>query len=172
MTIALYALLIGAALYLLAGPPLKLLHEMGHALPLALAGLPATVYMGRPDMRARPTFNLGKVEVRIRRPIGFGGECSYEEPEHGFSPGGRLVVALGGPAVSALVTAACGLASYLAPDGPLSTLLAVLSLVAFAQVFFSMIPVRYPRWFGAVGGRPSDGLQALRAIELLGKDNG
>jgi len=164
MLTALYVALILAAVYLFAGPPLKLLHELGHALPLALARRPATVYMGKPDPRARPTFGFGKVEVRIRRPIGFSGECRYEEPERGFSPEGRLLVALGGPAVSALVTLVLGLGGYLAPDGPVSTLLGVLALAAFAQVLFSMLPVRYPDWLGT-GSGPSDGLRALQAIE-------
>lgn len=164
---ALYLLVVALAVYFLAGPPLTLLHELGHALPLALAGYPATVYMGRPNPRARPTFSFGKVEVRIRRPVGFGGVCDYAEPERGFSPGGRLLIALGGPAFSALFTLACGLTAYLLPDGPVSALLAAVTLGAFLQVLVSMTPVRYPRWFGwfgAAGGRPSDGLRALRAI--------
>lgn len=168
---ALYLLVVALALYFLAGPPLTLLHELGHALPLALAGYPATVYLGRPDPRARPTFVFGKVEVRIRRPVGFGGVCDYAEPERGFSPGGRLLVALGGPAFSALFTLTCGLAAYLLPDGPFSALLAVISLAAFAQVLVSMLPIHYPRWLGAAGGRPSDGLRALQAIDLLGKES-
>lgn len=171
LTAVLYFLLIGAAVYLFAGPPLTLLHELGHALPLALAGQQATVYLGRPDARARPTFRLGKVEVRIRRPLGFGGECRYEKPEHGFSPEGRLLIALGGPAASALTTLVSGLASYLSPGGPVSVLLAAVSLAAFAQVLLSMIPIHYPRWFGMAGGRPSDGLQALWAMALLDGDS-
>lgn len=159
-----YALLIGVALYFLAGPPLTLLHELGHALPLALAGQPAMILMGRPDPRARPTFRLGKVEARIRRPIGFGGECRYEETERGFSPEGRMLVALGGPAASALLTLVSGLGSYLAPAGPVSALLAVLSITAFAQVFLCMLPIHYPRWLGPAGGEPSDGLRALWEI--------
>lgn len=164
-----YLLLIGLAVYLFAGPPLTLLHELGHALPVALAGKPVAVYLGRPDPRARPTFRLGKVKVRIRRPIGFGGECLYEETGRGFSPGGLLLVALGGPAASALTTLVFGLGAYLSPDGPLSASLMALSLAAFAQVFLSMLPVRYPGWFGAASGKPSDGLQALWAIKLLNK---
>lgn len=171
LTIVLYFLLIGAAVYLLAGPPLTLLHELGHALPLALAGQTATVYLGRPDMRARPTFRLGKVEVRVRRPIGFGGECRYEEPEHGFSPEGRLLIALGGPAASALATLVFGLGGYLSPEGPVSVLLAALSLAAFVQVLLSMIPVHYPGWFGIAGGKPSDGLRALWAMGLAREDD-
>lgn len=164
LTAVLYLLVIAVAVYFLAGPPLTLLHEMGHALPLALAGQRTTVYMGKPDPRARPTFRVGKIEARIRRPIGFGGECRYEEPERGFSPGGRLLVALGGPAVSALVTLGFGLATYLSPDSPLSALLAAITLAAFLQVLFSMIPLRYPIWLGAAGGKPSDGRRALRAM--------
>ncbi|WP_047864796.1 zinc metalloprotease [Rubrobacter aplysinae] len=165
MITALYLALIAAAVYLFAGPPLTLLHELGHALPLALAGQQATIYMGRPDPRARPTFDFGKVELRIRRPVGFGGECRYEEPERGFSPEGRLLVALGGPAASASATLVFGLGSYLAPDGPVSALLAVLAFVAFAQVLLAMIPIHYPDWLGRAGGKPSDGLRALWAMD-------
>lgn len=166
----LYLLVLAVVVYFLAGPPLTLLHELGHALPLALAGRSATVYMGRPDPRARPTFRLGKVEVRLRRPIGFGGECRYEQPERGFSPGGQLVVSLGGPAASAATTLVLGLATYLVPDSPLSGLLAALTLAAFLQVVLSMIPIRYPGWFGTAGGRPSDGQRALQAIRRLGEE--
>lgn len=164
LTAALYLLVVGGVVYFLAGPPLTLLHELGHALPLALAGRSATIYMGRPDPRARPTFRIGKVEVRIRRPIGFGGECHYEQPERGFSPGGQLLLAMGGPAASALATLVFGLATYLSPDGPLSGLLAAITFAAFLQVLFSMAPVHYPRWLGTTGGSPSDGLRALQAM--------
>lgn len=168
----LYLLVIAVVVYFLAGPPLTLLHELGHALPLALAGQSATVYMGRPDPRARPTFEFGKVEVRIRRPVGFGGECRYEEPERGFSPRGRLLIALGGPAASAAATLVFGLATYLSPDSPLSALLAAITLAAFLQVLFSMLPVRYPSWLGTAGGRVSDGRRALEAIRNLEEEPG
>jgi hypothetical protein len=161
MFTVLYLALIAAAVYLFAGPPLKLLHELGHALPLALAGQRVTILMGKPDPRARPTFRFGKVEARMRRPIGFGGECYYEEPERGFSSEGLILVALGGPAASAFATLIFGLGSYFAPDGPVSAILAVLSLTAFAQVFLCMLPIHYPSWFGKTGGEPSDGLRAL-----------
>lgn len=161
---ALYLLVVAVAVYFLAGPPLTLLHELGHALPLALAGRSATIYMGRPDPRARPTFRIAKVEARIRRPIGFGGECHYEQPERGFSPGGQLLLAMGGPAASALATLVFGLATYLSPDGPLSALLAAVTLAAFLQVLFSTVPIRYPDWLGRAGGNPSDGLRALWAM--------
>lgn len=164
LSVALNLLLVGAVVFFIAGPPLTLLHELGHALPLSLAGQPATIYLGRPDPRARPTFSFGKVEVRVRRPLGFGGETFYEEPENGFSPEGRLLIALGGPALSALAALALGIAAYLSPDNPLSGLLGAFSIGAFSQVFLSMIPVRYPRWLGAAGGRPSDGLRILRAM--------
>jgi hypothetical protein len=164
MLTVLYLLLIAVVVYLFAGPPLALLHELGHALPLALAGQQSTIYMGRPDPRARPSFKAGKIEARIRRPIGFDGECRYEEPERGFSAEGRLLVALGGPAASAFATLVFGLGGYLAPDGPVSGMLAVLAFAAFAQVLLSMIPIHYPDWLGKTGGGPSDGLRALWAM--------
>jgi hypothetical protein len=164
MFTVLYLVLIAAALYFLAGPPLRLLHELGHALPMALAGQRVTIFMGRPDPRARPTFRFGKIEARIRRPIGFGGKCYYEEPERGFSSEGRILIALGGPAASALATLVFGLVGYFAPDGPVSALLAGLSITAFAQVFLCMLPIHYPGWFGSSGGEPSDALRALWAM--------
>ncbi len=170
MLSALNLLLVGAVVFFIAGPPLTLLHELGHALLLSLAGQPATIYLGRPDPRARPTFRLGKIEARIRRPLGFGGECRYEEPENGFSPEGQLLIALGGPAASALAALAFGLAAYLSPDNPLSGLLGAVSIAAFLQVFLSMVPVRYPKRFGGFNGKPSDGLQALWAMGFGGEE--
>lgn len=164
LSVALNLLLAGAVVFFIAGPPLKLLHELGHALPLALAGKSAEIHLGKPDLRARPTFSFGKVEARIRRPLGFGGEIFYEEPENGFSPEGELVMSLGGPAASALAALAFGLLAFLLPDSLLSALLGAVSVGAFLQVVLSMIPVRYPRWLGKAGGEPSDGLKALRAM--------
>ena len=164
LSVVLNLSLVAAVVFFIAGPPLTLLHELGHALLLSLAGHSATIYLGRPDPRARSTFRLGKVEARIRRPLGFGGICHYEEPENGFSPEGELLIALGGPAASALAALAFGLAAYLSPDNPLSGLLGAISIGAFLQFFLSMIPVRYPRWLGAAGGRPSDGLRIMRAM--------
>ena len=170
LSVALNLLLVGAVVFFIVGPPLTLLHELGHALLLSLAGQPATIYLGRPDPRARPTFRLGKIEARIRRPLGFGGQTLYEEPESGFSPEGRLLIALGGPAASALAALAFGLAAYLSPDNPLSGLLGAISIGAFLQFFVSMIPVHYPRWLGAAGGRPSDGLRIMRAMGFGGQE--
>ncbi|MDN5697222.1 MAG: hypothetical protein L0G70_04510, partial [Rubrobacter sp.] len=133
ISVALNLLLVGAVVFFIAGPPLKLLHELGHALPLALAGKSAEIQLGKPDLRARPTFSFAKVEARIRRPLGFGGEIFYEEPEHGFSQEGKLLIALGGPAVSALAALAFGLFAYLLPDSLLSVLLGAFSVGAFLQ---------------------------------------
>lgn len=162
--VTLNLLLLAAVVFFFFGPPLALLHELGHALPLALAGKSAEIHLGSPDLRARPTFRIGKVEARIRRPLGFGGVSFFEEPENGFSPEGELVVSLGGPAASALAALAFGLLAYLLPDSLLTALLSAVSLGAFVQVVATMVPVRYPRWFGKAGGRPSDGLRALRAM--------
>lgn len=165
--LVLYLLLIGAAVYFIAGPALTLVHELGHALPLALARHPATVHVGRPEKPARLSFSLGKVDVRARYSPGFSGLCRYDEPPSGFSAEGALLVALGGPAASALVTLFSGLATYLSPSPLAWMLLSAVSVAAFLQVFFALLPVRYPRWAGSAGGRPSDGLRALRAMGFV-----
>lgn len=164
--LVLYLLLIGVFVYLIAGPVLTLAHELGHALPLALAKHPATVHVGNPEKSARLSFSLGKVDVRLRYSPGFSGLCRYDEPPSGFSAEGSLLVALGGPAASALVALISGLAAYLSPSLPGWALLSAVSVAAFLQVFFALIPVRYPKWLGTAGGSPSDGLRALRAMGL------
>lgn len=165
--LVLYLLLIGLFVYFVAGPVLTLVHELGHALPLALAGHPATVHVGSPERPARLSFSLGEAEVRLRYSPGFSGLCRYEEPPSGFSAEGALLVALGGPAASALVALLCGLVARLSPGLLAWALLGAISVAAFLQVFFALLPVRYPKWLGASDGRPSDGLRALRAMGLI-----
>ena len=111
-------------------PLLTLWHELGHAL--------VPLWAGRSPVRIRLgtgrlgcTVQFGRLGLRIAPvPLGFGW-CEWTPPaDRAWAMAAHLL----GPCASAAI--------------------------ALMQCLCTAVPMRYPRWFGAYAGQPSDGLRA------------
>jgi hypothetical protein len=160
----LVALAAYAAGYLVGGPLLTLLHELGHAVPAALlTGRRVMVNQG-----ARPSllrFSLWRLDFRLRPLVGFRTAWFgfYESEAEDVSRAKRAVIAGAGPATSLLAFFALSLLAASLPY-PASWFVWSAGIGALIQFLVTALPLRYGRVFGPYSGRISDG---RRIVELV-----
>jgi hypothetical protein len=136
--------------------PLTLVHELGHALPaLAWSRERVVVRVGwQPNVSA----SLARLDVHVRflnRPR-WGWFGYFEVDWKAMRRWQAIVVTTGGPLVSLLILAALLTATTLV-SWPATILVWVPTLAVAWQVLVTIIPVRYPAWFGPYAGWTSDG---------------
>lgn len=149
--------------WLVTAPLLVFLHELGHALPtLAFGTGPVTIELGDP---AKPGWTIAMGRLRFcLRPFSttFGFVSGSLEAA---SPGQRMVVFAGGPAVSLVVTVVLGVViRFVAVPEWLEFSLSWACWGALTQTLFTALPIRYPEWMGSYAGMPSDGRRILTIL--------
>ncbi len=145
--------------------PLTLLHELGHALPaLAFMRGQVVVLVGRQPARST---RLGRLEFRVRllNHPRWGWFGNVQAEEETLSQRQAVVVALGGPLLTAFVLAVLLVVAALVPWPPVLLVWAA-ALPAAWQLFVTSVPMRYPRWFGPYAGRVSDGYRIVRLLRV------
>ncbi len=151
-----YALLV----CLLGLPALMIVHELGHALvALLITDERVVVRLGRPPARFRLAWQ--RLEFQVR-PFDGSGFYQIEEWQH-TSARQRAWAAMGGPAASLLVLLLAGGLAGLAHGtfGGLFLLSFGMAVLALLQVLITLLPIRYPPWWGDYGGMMSDGYRFI-----------
>ena len=160
---ALTLLLYSAVLWAVVFPVFTFLHECGHALmALALTDRNVTILLGGGRNSLR--WQWGRLRVAIGWWFtGFVGFARYDQeqiPSHHI-----LYITLAGPFVSLLLAVLFwNLGSTWSGSGWFERVMETFAYSAFAQFLFTILPLRYPRWLGAYGGRTSDGWRALQLL--------
>lgn len=148
--------------YLVAAPVLTLVHELAHALvTLVGANARVTVRLGREPPLAR--FRLGRLSFALRPWPGYLGSAYYDSADE-LSRARLVVGALAAP----LATAACSIVLFglaFSLQNPWRPFAFAAAYWAAFQFAVTIIPFTYPRWWSNYGGRPSDGLRALRLLQ-------
>jgi hypothetical protein len=146
-------------------PVVTLLHELGHGIValIVVKDRPITCMLGTDSNQARFTLNIGRrLRILLNPGTGFFGRFLVEGSGT-FSRSQTILISLAGP----LVSLGMGLFFFLLPSFENSYLnefrLLFLSC-AMIQLVTTIIPVRYPHWFGGYRGMPSDGLRVWRAL--------
>ncbi|HCI82629.1 MAG TPA: hypothetical protein DHW02_23385 [Ktedonobacter sp.] len=171
-----FYLIIPVAYMAVIGPLETLFHELGHAIVNRVqTHQPVHVYLGL----IPPYDQLGDSTLRPHRtwvvtlwhitfylqpfsgPVGF----TYWEAE---APD-QIWTYLTGPLVSLLLGIILSVITYLSRSHTHSFSIVyyiwqVAAICAFAQFALSLIPMRYPSWFGHYAGLPSDGYKLLQFI--------
>ena len=148
--------------FVVAGPVLTFLHELAHAVAtLVGTRATATVRLGREPPLAR--FRLGRLTFALRPWPGHVGFASGDSPDE-LSRARLVVSALAGPLASAVcATVLFGLAAGL--ENPWQPFAYAAAYFAMFQFAITIVPFTYPRRWKNYGGRPSDGLRALRIVQ-------
>lgn len=170
MTSLIVGLVAFVLLWFVVAPVLTLLHELGHAAAaLMLTRRPVTVILG--DCRHRPDLAhvrgaWGRLAFRARLPSGWVGFCDRDD--QALSSRRAATIVLSGPAASlALALELSVVANGLRDAPPLVQTVSVWAAFgALLQFLATIVPWRYPRWWGggAYGGIASDGLWAWRLL--------
>jgi len=135
-------------------------HELGHALPVLLAGGRAHVTVGSRDGR---TATLGRFSVTVGAP-GLRRLLTYGEIAWSGVDSNRVRAAaiLGGPAVTASAIGVLGLVLSGGVDGPSFWVVANLLVGESYRLYQTAVPKTYSR--GPYEGMPSDGKRFLRLV--------
>lgn len=150
-------------------PLVVLLHELGHAIAaLALASGPVTIKMGD-WRREHPLFvrRVGRLTLQWYRLPGWSGRCSADDIGDA-SVVGRIVFYLGGPLVSLLTAIAAYLVMFnLESGGFLWAVFQTIGNFALATLLLTIVPMRYPAWWGPYAGSRSDGANIMAQIRRM-----
>jgi len=150
--------------WLVLFPIITFLHECGHALAvLALTGQDVTILLG--SGRRGMKWQWGKLGVVVGWLTGFVGFTKYDQER--LTSRQILWVTLAGPLVSLLLTVACSAPAFTRgiPQG-FVILMRIVAYATLAQFLFTILPLRYPRWLLAYGGKTSDGWRALQLLRV------
>lgn len=151
--------------WIVTAPVLTFIHELGHAFPALLATDKGVVIdLGTPNTPSHIA-SLGRLQVKFRLGSTMFGFVHAHVSE--MSRVQKAIFYFGGPTASIGVAAATGIAVYGFGDqiGYLKSPLASACYAAILQVLLTVIPIRYPKWWGSYAGMESDG---LRLVKLLG----
>ncbi len=148
-----------AALCLIVWPMLTLLHELGHALVALMFGRgPVQIRLGR----AAPSrlMTIGRLQISSAMlPLGVG-RCVWPG---GLTARAEAVALLMGPITSALLSVGLWRLSAQAGGVWRADLLACAAMSGL-QAVFTIVPMRYPSWFGGYAGQRSDGLKVWQSM--------
>jgi hypothetical protein len=171
-----FYLIIPVAYLLVLGPVETLLHELGHAIVnRAQTHQPVHIYLGF----IPPQEQLGDSTLRPRRTwvVTLRGITLYLQPFSGpigythweVEAPDPLWTLLTGPLVSLLLGIVFSIITILSRSHThtfsiLYYVWQVAAICAFAQFLLTLLPLRYPSWFGPYAGMYSDGYQLLQFL--------
>lgn len=139
---------------------LLFVHELGHALPILLAGGRAHVTLGSHDGR---TATLGRLSVTLGVP-GIWQLLTYGDIRWSGVDSKRVRAAaiLGGPAVTVTAVGVLGVVLLRGVDGPSFWVVANLLASDSYRAYQTIVPKTYSQ--GPYDGMPSDGERFLRLV--------
>ena len=158
LTLTLYLVTLWAVVF----PITTLLHECGHVLTaLVLTDQDVTIVLvgwGR-GLRGQ----WGRLRVVVGWLSGFFGFVRFDRER---VPTRQLLwITLAGPVVSLLLTVLFwSLVSTWSELRWFEFVMRTFTYATFCQFLSTILPLRYPRWLGAYGGRTSDGWRVLRLL--------
>lgn len=156
-------LIVFFVLWIVVGPLLTFLHELGHAgAALVFTDDWVRIEMGSQGLVASMT--LGRLALQLRFGTGFVGYFWY-----GGSPAGtwqRIAIQAAGPIVSLLIAIVSYgfIFSLESPPDVVRTVLFWTGNGALIQFLVTAIPIRYPGWWYGYAGMASDGERIRRAL--------
>lgn len=149
--------------FLITMPLITFLHELGHAIPQLIRGYRVVIQMGNLENAVK--LKLGKLYIYGAPFSMFNGFCSIS------SKGGKnrkVLSLLCGPIFS-VVLALCFYWLSFQNLGYWTNFQVNLALYFSAfQAFLTLIPIKYPDFFGGYAGTKSDGLQAFELVKKNG----
>jgi hypothetical protein len=151
--------------WLVVFPIVTLLHELGHSFVglIVVKDRPITCMLGTDLNKAQLTLTISPhFRILLSLGTGFFGR-SIIGGSGPFSKFQTISISLAGPIVSLII----GVTFFFLPapeNDYLNQLRLLFVTCATLQLLFTIVPVRYPQWFGGYSGRLSDGLRVWLAL--------
>lgn len=139
-------------------------HELGHALVAThLLKVPVEIKLGTTFNRKGLT--LGRIHINIQLLSGWVGFFNYKAPTKKVSKSKQILIFLAGPLFSILLSSVCfTFLTYINVPMILNNLLKFIMHASLAQFLITIIPFKYPDFFGSYSGLSSDGYQIVKLI--------
>ena len=118
------------------------------------------IYHGPGSEKNKENFRIGRIHFHIY--WSYTGLTFWGKD---FSKRQEAIALAGGPLMSLLLAILFGLLTLFASQTGMHSLFWWTTMLFSLQFIGTIIPVTYPRWMGAIGGYPSDGLQLLRMLK-------
>lgn len=135
-----------------------IIHELGHAVPARIFSKDkVTIYLGVGNNKRN--FNIGNLQVVLRDFHPFTGFALWNGEK--LTRSGKIVSSLGGPLISLMVGMGSLLIAGKMANNVLNNLFNFIAYCNLSQFIGTVIPIKYPSWWGAYGGITSDGYKAL-----------
>jgi len=150
------------------GPIVTFIHELGHAFnALLITRQPVYVQLGKMPRRYR--FGIGQLRFEMGptwNPILLStGICTWQSARLGHW--GHIFILLGGPLASWHQLLLYGSMAYYWGDSFGGWMMQLASWMALSSLTLTIIPMRYPKWWGYYGGTRSDGLAIVHRLRAL-----
>ena len=151
--------------YLLLIPLSVLFHELGHGLFMLLFSRDVVrIYLGPINDTNKELFSFGRIRFHLR--LSYIGFARFEGAENiQLTSTQKIIISLGGP-IASLILACISLLIVLMNNftGETLSIIRGVAVINFLNFIGAIIPIKYPSWYKAYAGRPSDGYSALMVL--------
>ncbi|WP_026478225.1 zinc metalloprotease [Alkaliphilus transvaalensis] len=139
-----------------------IIHEMGHAIPARILSKDkVTILLGVGNNKK--IFNIGNFIVVLSGFHPFTGFVNYNEEK--LTRLGKFISTLGGPLISLLVGVGGLLIAGKISNTILYRLFRFAAFYNLYQFVVTIIPIKYPNWWGAYSGFASDGYRIVTFLK-------
>ncbi|WP_176555734.1 M50 family metallopeptidase [Virgibacillus ndiopensis] len=137
-------------------------HELGHSLVASrLLKVPVEIRLGKRFEGRGLTF--GRLTLKIQPLSGWVGFFSYDVSSEKESRINNIFIFLAGPISSLILCSTCFvLIYYVNFPSIFDYLMKAVANAALAQFVITIIPIKYPSFFGAYNGISSDGYKVIK----------
>lgn len=139
-----------------------IIHELGHAVPARIFSKDkVTIYLGVGN--SKRNFKIRELQVVLRGFHPCTGFVAWNGEK--LTRSGKIVSSLGGPLISLMVGIGSLLIAGKMENNVLNNLFTFIAYCNLTQFIGTVIPIKYPSWWGAYGGVTSDGYKALAILK-------
>jgi hypothetical protein len=139
-----------------------IIHEMGHAIPARIFSKDkVAIYLGVGN--SKKNFRIGNLKVVLRGFHPFTGFVLWNEEK--LTRLGKIISTLGGPLISLLVGIGGLLMAGNVSNTILNRLFTFASYYNLFQFIVTIIPIKYPKWWGAHSEITSDGYNIITFLK-------
>ncbi|MGI6636058.1 MAG: hypothetical protein ACOX7B_12950 [Christensenellales bacterium] len=148
-----------------------ILHELGHAVvALIISKKDVFIIIGRTQIDSiRKVISIGRLKIKIGRFSPVTGFAYVDESD--LNRAQLVIFYLGGPLISLLLTLVLFFTSRQISNAEVQEILQFSTVYLFIQFLVTVLPIRYPRIWGAYGNYDSDGLSVVKLFKKQDKED-
>lgn len=138
-------------------------HEFGHAIPaLIFTKDNVKIILGK-EMKKKKEININRITLVIRGFAPFLGFVYWSSSR--MTKFQKVLVTLGGPITSLVISLSLIFISKAIDNYIIKQIIIFSAIYHLFQCLFTIIPIKYPKWWKGYEGLPSDGYRVFKLIK-------